>query len=406
MSDKDIIHGAKVHDDDSVGALELPSVATGVIIGTAPGADDDIFPYNKPILIVRDDEKLASLGSNGTLPTAINMAQATADAKNFLIRVADDEDYLTVINNILGNKALKTGIYALLDIYTNFGIRAQQVCVPYYTKFTVNDMANPIVAALCADDIQEHRFHIYADSDCPDYEAAVDYRQDFDCDRLKITATPWWWYDTATSAYVQKPASPIIMATQQRMMIERGVQINLSNKEVEVGGEPVYKYTHLFNSNNCETALMNSQDMIVFVKHPEGGWRTWGNTAATANANNMFSHVVQVLDYMAFAVEDYLIDWVDEDPNEKAFDDIESEINRSLIEPMAVGAPENRALIGGVQYNRFHFERELNDAGRARRGIWWWVLDCEPTGLLSGLNVQIRRQGAAAYEYFINKVAS
>ena len=42
------------------------------LIGTAPDADNTVFPLNKPVLIVGSRREAAKLGATGTLPMAIN----------------------------------------------------------------------------------------------------------------------------------------------------------------------------------------------------------------------------------------------------------------------------------------------------------------------------------------------
>lgn len=404
MSDKDIRHGAKVHDDvTSLGPIEIPQLGHGAIVGTLDEASENDVPYHTPILITKGSDIVGKLGTSGTAYDGLMAANANADATQFIIRIPKAEDLTAQINHIIGNQNLKTGIYALEKIPALFGMRANKICVPYFTGLKVGEQtSNPITTALTAPSFaDENRLHIYVDANCPNLETARAYRENYDSDRLHICGTPVWVYDQKLGEHVQKPFSPYAMGVNQNVLITRGPHKNLSNMPIAGVAGPVYEYSHRFNSNNCETALLNDQDVMVIVRHPDGGFRTWGNTTATSESANKFSNVRQVIDFLSIAIEDYLVDRIDDVPSERLFEDLEWEINEGLLKPRYSGG--DPWLIGGYTHNRFFFSRELNDISKARNGIWWWKLKCEPTAPLSGINVQVERS-PEGYEEFFNTV--
>ncbi|MCL6417925.1 phage tail protein, partial [Aestuariirhabdus sp. Z084] len=67
------LHGVEVVEIDS-GPRPIKTVRSSVIglIGTAPDADEDRFPYHTPILIAGKRSEAAGLGRTGTLPAAID----------------------------------------------------------------------------------------------------------------------------------------------------------------------------------------------------------------------------------------------------------------------------------------------------------------------------------------------
>ena len=67
------LHGIEVVQVDS-GARTVKTVSSSVIgiVGTAPDADSAKFPINKPVLIPGSLTEAAHLGTEGTLPDAIN----------------------------------------------------------------------------------------------------------------------------------------------------------------------------------------------------------------------------------------------------------------------------------------------------------------------------------------------
>jgi phage tail sheath protein FI len=100
------------------------------IIGTAPAADDSIFPLNTPIQVDASDKfKLLGLGTTGTLPDAIK-----AGTRNVVVRVEDDASAATVIGNMLGSQAAGSGVWAFLDATDDLGITPRLLIAPGYTS--------------------------------------------------------------------------------------------------------------------------------------------------------------------------------------------------------------------------------------------------------------------------------
>jgi phage tail sheath protein FI len=81
------------------------------LIGTAPDADNTVFPLNKPVLIVGSRREAAKLGATGTLPMAINGIFDQIGAMVIVIRVKEGEDEAETIANIIGGVDAQTGDY-------------------------------------------------------------------------------------------------------------------------------------------------------------------------------------------------------------------------------------------------------------------------------------------------------
>ena len=69
----DYLHGIEVIELDS-GSRPIRTVKSGVIglVGTAPNADNSLFPLDTPVLIAGKRSETAGLGASGTLPSAID----------------------------------------------------------------------------------------------------------------------------------------------------------------------------------------------------------------------------------------------------------------------------------------------------------------------------------------------
>ena len=71
----DFLHGAEVITIQNEGGRPITTVSSSTIgiVGTAPNADENVFPLNTPILVTSSDiEKIAKLGNDGTLPWSLD----------------------------------------------------------------------------------------------------------------------------------------------------------------------------------------------------------------------------------------------------------------------------------------------------------------------------------------------
>lgn len=68
-----IFHGLDVNvTETSTLQKKIAEQAVNVLVGTAPDADPDVFPYGKNVLCTASDGKLSKLGKLGTLPQSVN----------------------------------------------------------------------------------------------------------------------------------------------------------------------------------------------------------------------------------------------------------------------------------------------------------------------------------------------
>ena len=110
------------------------------LIGTAPGADADVFPLNQPIYLATNDlVKRAAIGTTGTVPQALTaiaaqVAGSSHAAKVVVVLVADNASPTTVIANIIGNEANGTGMWAFLDAPEELGVTPRLIIAPGYTS--------------------------------------------------------------------------------------------------------------------------------------------------------------------------------------------------------------------------------------------------------------------------------
>lgn len=109
------------------------------IVGTAPGADADVFPLNRPVEVrTNDSARRVSLGAAGTIPDSLAALSAqlagVGAAKCVVVRVDEELDPFDTIANILGNEGNRTGVWALLDAPEELGITPRLLVVPGFTS--------------------------------------------------------------------------------------------------------------------------------------------------------------------------------------------------------------------------------------------------------------------------------
>ncbi|MFP3023319.1 MAG: phage tail protein, partial [Wolbachia sp.] len=90
---EEFLHGVNVIEVTS-GARTVRTAKSSVIgvIGTAPEADEQKFPLNKPVLIAGSLKEAARLGKSGSLPSATNGIFSQIGATVVVIRVKESEN--------------------------------------------------------------------------------------------------------------------------------------------------------------------------------------------------------------------------------------------------------------------------------------------------------------------------
>lgn len=109
------LHGVEVVEIDS-GPRPIRTVKSSIIglIGTAPEADATRFPLNTPVLVAGSRIEAAKLGSNGTLPSAMDAIFDQIGALVVVVRVEEgtgEGKDLATLTSIVGGVDAATGQY-------------------------------------------------------------------------------------------------------------------------------------------------------------------------------------------------------------------------------------------------------------------------------------------------------
>ncbi|MDR2008095.1 MAG: hypothetical protein LBQ34_03885 [Alphaproteobacteria bacterium] len=157
------LHGIEIIEVDSGGrTITTPSTSVIGIVGTAPLANAENFPLNKPILITSIQDIIAlKLGDEGTLPSALYSVYNQTSAICVVVRVEEaledstdatrnsQLDMEQTLKNLAGDVAKYTGVYALALAETETKYKPKLLVCPYYSSIPTEDnKPNAIVAAL------------------------------------------------------------------------------------------------------------------------------------------------------------------------------------------------------------------------------------------------------------------
>ncbi|MFP3027943.1 MAG: phage tail protein, partial [Wolbachia sp.] len=151
------LHGVNVIEVTS-GAKVVRTAKSSVIgvIGTAPEADEQKFPLNKPVLIAGSLKEAAKLGKKGTLFSAVNGVFSQIGATVVVIRVEESDPKLKeeeTLKNIIGGVDEETGEYqgieAFLSSESIVHVAPRILIAPQFThQLPEIDGVNSVVSAL------------------------------------------------------------------------------------------------------------------------------------------------------------------------------------------------------------------------------------------------------------------
>ena len=145
MADISFYHGTRVFESNETPVLiRTAQSAVVALIGTAPDADPEVFPANRPVLIRGPHDynvKVRKLGAAGTLKDAVDGVFDQTGTYCYIIRVPEGASHQETISNIVGAREMSTGVHALNLCEPLFGnkLKPRLVCVPGLTGGTASD---------------------------------------------------------------------------------------------------------------------------------------------------------------------------------------------------------------------------------------------------------------------------
>lgn len=362
------LHGVEVSEITS-GPRTIRTTKSSVIglIGTAPDADNTVFPLNKPVLIVGSRREAAKLGATGTLPMAINGIFDQIGAMAIVVRVEAGEDEAETIANIIGGVDAQTGDYkgvqAFLSAESIVHAAPRILIAPGFTHQRPNNQANPVISSMLviADRL---RAVIIADGPNTNDQDAITWRNDFGNARVYVV-DPWVKIFIDSEQVV--PPSPYIAGLIARSDNENGFWWSPSNQEIYgiVGTARPVDFT--LGDANCRANFLNENEVTTIIR--QEGYRLWGNRSCSSDPKWAFLSVRRTADLINDSLLRAHMWAVDRNITRTYLDDVVESVNAYLAHLKALGA-----ILGGQCYP----DPELNTPANIAQGKVYFDFDFTP----------------------------
>jgi phage tail sheath protein FI len=147
MADLSYFHGVKLGESaDTPQLLRVQNFGVTFVNGTAPDADAAAFPLNTPTLITTTAQA-ALLGEEGTLLDDVTAVFGEGGSYVIVNRVEHDDDAATLEENLIGDAAQRTGLYAVLRAKSLLGYQPRVIVTAGNTGAFIDDGVVSIVLA-------------------------------------------------------------------------------------------------------------------------------------------------------------------------------------------------------------------------------------------------------------------
>lgn len=362
------LHGVEVSEISS-GPRTIRTTKSSIIglIGTAPDADNTVFPLNKPVLIVGSRREAAKLGTTGTLPMAINGIFDQIGAMVIVIRAEEGADDAETIANIIGGVDAQTGDYkgvqAFLSAESIVHAAPRILIAPGFTHQRPNNQANPVISSMLA--IADRlRAVIIADGPNTNDQDAITWRNDFGNARVYVV-DPWVKIFIDSEQIV--PPSPYIAGLIARSDNENGFWWSPSNQEIYgiVGTARPVDFT--LGDANCRANFLNENEVTTIIR--QEGYRLWGNRSCSSDPKWAFLSVRRTADLINDSLLRAHMWAVDRNITRTYLDDVVESVNAYLAHLKALGA-----ILGGQCYP----DPELNTPANIAQGKVYFDFDFTP----------------------------
>ncbi|CAM2802699.1 phage tail sheath C-terminal domain-containing protein [Vibrio diazotrophicus] len=281
-----------VTDNSGVRPMQMADTSFAVVVGTAPDADAETYPLNKPVLVAGNIHKIAKLdmvGNNaGTLPDALEAVYDQKRCAIAIIRVEEGVDTAATILNIIGGvdpvTGAKSGIEAILDVQSITGKRPRLLHVPDFLKEqAVLTKLLPIATRL--------RCKVFGECPGTTYEEAVAYRQLWGDKRLELF---WPRMVNAEGRLVPMSSYMLGLEIQKDQDPNYGYSASISNLKINgtLGTEIPIDYAD--GDTNCMAHLLNENQITTVIL--DDGYRSWGNLSCSDDPKWQFNSHVRVND--------------------------------------------------------------------------------------------------------------
>lgn len=276
------------------------------IVGTAPGADPDKFPYHTPVR-VSSRRMLAGIGADGTLPRAMDGVFKQGGAECVLIRVPEPapNDLSNIIGGIDDTSGDFEGIYALKAARSEIGITPRIIVAPGFSHMKA-------VADALIDIANTNRGYVYADGGDTNNADAINYRKQFGSDRIRIHDPSV--KTTFNGQEILLPVSAMLAGARAVLDDQFGWWWSLSNFELKGVQGTSRPIDYAYNDPNSTTQYLNRERVATMILAEGGGWKCFGNRGCASDPKWEFESIRRANDIIADSLDRSLTRWAPDRP--------------------------------------------------------------------------------------------
>lgn len=373
----DYHHGVRVIEINE-GTRPIRTISTAVIglVATAPDADEEFFPLNKPVLLTNVLTAVGKAGTQGTLRRVLEAIGSQAKPFTIVVRVEEGEDDAETTSNVIGTTTADgayTGMRALLAAQSQLQIKPRILGAPMLDT-------KPVAVAL-AETAQKLRAFAYVTAhDCKTKEEAADYRDDFGQREVMVIWPDFLAWNTVDNAEVELPATAIALGLRAKIDEEIGWHKTISNYVVNgVTGISRDVFWDL-QDPATDAGYLNEQDVTTLIN--QTGFRFWGSRTAAGNQSLFpFENYTRTAQVLADTIAEAHMWAVDLPMHPSLVKDIIEGINRKFADLKARGY-----IIDGSAW----YDEEYNSVDNLKSGKLTIDYDYTPVPPLENLVFQQR----------------
>jgi uncharacterized protein len=318
------MHGIKI-TEVTEGARSIATVATAVIglVATAPAAEADAFPLNRPVLVTDLAAAIGQAGAGGTLGGVLQAIYDQVKTPVVVVRVEAGDDEAETSANVIGTtdaNGVKTGMQALLAAEAITGVRPKILGAPGLDTEAVTKALAIIGQRLLG--------RVYAAANGATMAEAMTYRAKFTEREVTLIFGDFLVFDVVAKDNVTSFAAARALGLRAAIDRNSGWQKTLSNVAVEGVVGLTKDVGFDIQDEACEANLLNDKQIVALVRTPNG-FVFWGNkTCAEPTSPFSFESAARAAQVVRATIGEGLVWAIDKELRPSLAKDIVETINR------------------------------------------------------------------------------
>ncbi|MCL1961300.1 MAG: phage tail sheath protein [Desulfovibrionaceae bacterium] len=368
-------HGVRVTEvNTGTTTLRLASTAIIGLVATAPDADPEQFPLDKPVLFTNINKALDNAGAEGTLPVALRAIADQTRPALVIVRVAASQDDAEQTSLVIGNNTggVRTGIQALLTAQQQLGVKPRILGAPGLDT-------KPVADALTAAGEKLRGMAYVSAFGAQDVSEALDYAEQFGKRETMVIWPHFKAWDTSVNAAVEIPAAAYALGLRAAIDQQQGWHKSLSN--VPVNGPSGISKDVFFDlqNENTDCDLLNEGKVTTLINYQ--GFRFWGNRTCATEELFAFETATRTAHVLADTVAEGHFEFIDKPLSPGLVRDIVEGINARFRSLKAGGY-----ILDGKAW----FDAQINTTETLKSGKLVIDYDYTPVPPLEDLGFQQR----------------